>query len=336
MPSLRVAYARTDRLFPDRVAVLSFNDWIGRHSKRLRIEARDAPRLAPRTPPGAAYATVPRLPAEGLSAEINATREATMGQLDGRSGIVTGAASGIGAATTRVLAREGAKLVLTDLDDAAGLALAAEIDGVYIHHDVTDDAAWPGVVETAEKRFGRLDILVANAGIGIMGPAIDMSLADWRRQMAINVDGVFLSVKYCIPAMRRGGRGGAIVMLSSIAGLRGSAGLAGYSASKGAVRLFAKSMALECAQANDGIRVNSVHPGIIATPIWTKLPAGANAPLDPEKIAAGSVPLGKAGQAEEIANGILFLVSDQSSHMTGSELVIDGGMTAGRITRFGS
>jgi NAD(P)-dependent dehydrogenase (short-subunit alcohol dehydrogenase family) len=259
-----------------------------------------------------------------------------MGQLEGRAGIITGAASGIGAATARVLAREGAKLVLTDLDDAAGLALAEEVGGIYVHHDVTDEAGWPGVVATAEKRFGRLDILIANAGIGIMGPAIEMSLADWRRQMAINVDGVFLSVKYCIPAMRRAGRGGAIVMLSSVAGLRGSAGLAGYSATKGAVRLFAKSMALECAQENDGIRVNSVHPGIIATPIWTKLPAGANAPLDPHRIAAASVPLGKAGQAEEIANGILFLASDQSSHMTGSELVIDGGMTAGRITRFGS
>src|SRR6201995_4613723 len=133
--------------------------------------------------------------------------------------------------------------------------------------------------------------------------------------------------------MRASG-GGSIVMMSSVAGLRGSAGLACYSASKGAVRLFAKSMALECAQARDGIRVNSVHPGIIATPIWTKLPAGANVPLDPEKIGPATVPLGKAGQAEEIANGILFLASDQSSHMTGSELVIDGGMTAGRIARF--
>jgi NAD(P)-dependent dehydrogenase (short-subunit alcohol dehydrogenase family) len=259
-----------------------------------------------------------------------------MGQLDGRVGIVTGAASGIGAATARVLAREGAKLVLTDLDDASGLALAEEIGGAYVHHDVTDDAAWPDVVATAEKRFGRLDILVANAGIAINGPLIDMSLADWRRQMAVNVDGVFLSVKYCIPAMRRGGRGGAIVMLSSVAGLRGSAGLAGYSASKGAVRLFAKSMALECAQSNDRIRVNSVHPGIIATPIWNSISRGANAPLDPEQIGAASVPMGHAGHAEDIANGILFLVSDQSSHMTGSELVIDGGMTAGRITRFGS
>ncbi len=259
-----------------------------------------------------------------------------MGQLDGKVGIVTGAASGIGAATARVLAREGAKLVLTDLDDNAGTALAEEVGGVYLHHDVAEEAGWQAVIDTAEKKWGRLDIMVANAGIGIMGPAIDMSLADWRRQMAINVDGVFLSVKYCIPAMRRAGNGGSIVMLSSVAGLRGSAGLAGYSATKGAVRLFAKSMALECAQAQDGIRVNSVHPGIIATPIWTKIPQRSNAALDPNQIAANSVPLGKPGQAEEIANGILFLASDQSSHMTGSELVIDGGLTAGRISRLGS
>ena len=219
-----------------------------------------------------------------------------MGQLDGRVGIVTGAASGIGAATARVLAREGAKLVLTDLDDAAGLALAAEVGGVYIHHDVTDEAAWPNVVEAAETKWGRLDILVANAGIAIMGPLVDMSFADWRKQMAVNVDGVFLSVKYCIPAMRRAGHGGSIVMLSSVAGLRGSAGLAGYSATKGAVRLFAKSMALECAAARDGIRVNSVHPGIIATPIWSKMPHRTNAPLDPEQIAASSVPIGTPGQ----------------------------------------
>jgi NAD(P)-dependent dehydrogenase (short-subunit alcohol dehydrogenase family) len=254
-----------------------------------------------------------------------------MGQLDGRVGIVTGAASGIGAATARVLAREGAKIVLTDLDDAAGLALAEEIGGVYLHHDVTNESEWPAVIAAAEK-FGRLDIMVANAGIGIMGPAIDMTLETWRRQMSINVDGVFLSVKYCIPAMRKAGNGGSIIMLSSVAGLRGSAGLAGYSATKGAVRLFAKSMALECAQARDGIRVNSVHPGIIATPIWNKIPQRSNAAMDPNQIAANSVPLGVPGQAEDIANGILFLASDMSSHMTGSELVIDGGLTAGRIT----
>jgi NAD(P)-dependent dehydrogenase (short-subunit alcohol dehydrogenase family) len=258
-----------------------------------------------------------------------------MGLLDGKVGIVTGAASGIGAATARVLTREGARLVLTDIDDAGGAKLAEEIGGVYLHHDVSEEEGWPEVIAAAE-RLGRLDIMVANAGIGIMGNAVDMSLKDWRRQMAINVDGVFLSVKYCIPAMRRAGHGGSIVMLSSVAGLRGSAGLAGYSATKGAVRLFAKSMALECAQAGDGIRVNSVHPGIIATPIWDKLPAGQNQPIDPYAVAETIVPLGKAGEASEIADGILFLASNLSSHVTGSELVIDGGMMAGRIARFNS
>jgi NAD(P)-dependent dehydrogenase (short-subunit alcohol dehydrogenase family) len=255
-----------------------------------------------------------------------------MALLDGKVGIITGAASGIGAATARVLVREGARLVLTDIDDVAGSALAAEIGGTYLHLDVSEEAGWPAVIAAAE-RLGRLDIMVANAGIGIMGDVVQMSLADWRRQMAINVDGVFLSVKYSVPAMRRAGNGGSIVMLSSVAGLRGSAGMAGYSASKGAVRLFAKSVALECAQAGDGIRVNSVHPGIIATPIWEKLPAGANRPINPHVVAAYTVPLGQAGEAAEVAEGILFLASDMASHMTGSELVIDGGMTAGRITR---
>jgi NAD(P)-dependent dehydrogenase (short-subunit alcohol dehydrogenase family) len=257
-----------------------------------------------------------------------------MGQLDGKVGLITGAASGIGAACARVLSREGAKLVLTDLDDVAGQQIAHDTDGVFVLHDVADEAGWPTVIATAERKFGGLHILVANAGIGIMGSAIDMSLADWRRQMAVNVDGVFLTVKHGVPLMRRSG-GGSVVMMSSVAGIRGSANLAGYSATKGAVRLFAKSIALECAGARDNIRVNSVHPGVIDTPIWTKLPPGANAPLDPNKIAEASVPIGKAGQAEDIANGVLFLCSDASSHMTGSELVIDGGMTAGRVGRLG-
>jgi NAD(P)-dependent dehydrogenase (short-subunit alcohol dehydrogenase family) len=256
-----------------------------------------------------------------------------VGQLDGKVGLITGAASGIGAACARVLAREGAKLVLTDLDAAGGERVAAETGAVFVRHDVTDEAAWPEVIATTEQRFGGLHILVANAGIGIMGPALDMSFADWRRQMAVNVDGVFLTVKYGIPAMRRSG-GGSVVMMSSVAGLRGSAGLAGYSATKGAVRLFAKSMALECAQANDKIRVNSVHPGIIDTPIWGKLPPGTNAPLDAKAMAAATVPLGEVGVPEDIAEGVLYLASDASRHVTGSELVIDGGLTAGRITRF--
>jgi NAD(P)-dependent dehydrogenase (short-subunit alcohol dehydrogenase family) len=181
-----------------------------------------------------------------------------VGQLDGKIGIITGGASGIGAACARVLAREGAKLVLTDLDDTAGRRLAEQLGAVYQHHDVTDETGWPDVIAAAEK-LGGLHILVANAGIGIMGSALEMSLTDWRRQMAVNVDGVFLTVKYGIPLMRRSG-GGSVVMMSSVAGIRGSANLAGYSATKGAVRLFAKSIALECAAARDNIRVNSVHP----------------------------------------------------------------------------
>jgi NAD(P)-dependent dehydrogenase (short-subunit alcohol dehydrogenase family) len=256
-----------------------------------------------------------------------------MAQLDGKVALITGAASGIGAACARTLAREGAKLLLTDLDEVGGQHVGGETGGVFVRQDVTDETSWPNVVATAERRFGGLHVLVANAGIGIMGPAIDMSFADWRRQMAVNVDGVFLSVKYSIPLMRRSG-GGSIIMMSSVAGLRGSAGLAGYSATKGAVRLFAKSIALECAQAGDKIRVNSVHPGVIDTPIWTKLPPGANAPLDPQAIAAAVVPMGEAGRPEDIADGVLYLASDASRHVTGSELVIDGGMTAGRITQF--
>jgi NAD(P)-dependent dehydrogenase (short-subunit alcohol dehydrogenase family) len=154
----------------------------------------------------------------------------------------------------------------------------------------------------AERRFGRLDVMVANAGIGILCKAIEMSLADWRRQTAVNLDGVFLSVKYAVPAMRRAG-GGSIIIMSSVAGLRGSAGLAGYCATKGGVRLFAKAVAMECAAAGDGIRINTVHPGVIDTPIWTKLPAsaGSNAPIDPNEVAKAGVPLGRAGQAQDIA-----------------------------------
>lgn len=260
-----------------------------------------------------------------------------MGQVQGKAAIVTGGASGIGAACAATLAREGARVLLTDIDDTRGEALAARIraeggEAHYLRQDVTDETRWSEVIAEAERRFGRLDILVANAGIGIIVQTEEMSLADWRRQMAVNVDGVFLAVKHAIPAMRRAG-GGSIILMSSVAGLRGSAGLAGYSATKGAVRLFAKSVALECAR--DRIRVNSVHPGIIETPIWEKLPAGLpggrNAPIDARAIAATGVPMGEPGQPQDIADGVLFLASDASRHMTGAELVIDGGMTAGRV-----
>jgi NAD(P)-dependent dehydrogenase (short-subunit alcohol dehydrogenase family) len=261
-----------------------------------------------------------------------------MGQVDGKVAIVTGGASGIGAACAATLAREGAKVVITDIDDARGQAVADSIraaggEALFRHQDVSLEESWPGVIDAAESRFGRLDVMVANAGIGILCQAVDMSLADWRRQTAVNLDGVFLSVKYAVPAMRRAG-GGSIVITSSVAGLRGSAGLAGYCATKGGVRLFAKAVAMECA--GDRIRVNTVHPGVIDTPIWTKLPAsaGLNTPIDPREIARAGVPLGRVGAAQDIANGVLFLASDLSDYMTGTELVIDGGMTGGARSRW--
>jgi len=260
-----------------------------------------------------------------------------MGQVEGKVAIVTGGASGIGAACAATLAREGAKVIVTDLDDPRGQALVDKIGGeaVYLHQDVSLEESWPGVIDAAERRFGRLDVMVANAGIGIMCKAVEMSLADWRRQTAVNLDGVFLSVKYAVPAMRRAG-GGSIIMTSSVAGLRGAAGLAGYCATKGGVRLFAKAVAMECAMEADGIRVNTVHPGVIDTPIWTKISgsAGRNVPIDPNEVARAGVPLGRAGQAQDIANGVLFLASDASSHMTAAELVIDGGMTGGTRPRW--
>src|SRR5580700_1485060 len=267
-------------------------------------------------------------------------RRSVMGQVEGKVAIVTGGASGIGAACATTLAREGAKVAVTDVDDAGGQAVVHKIESaggeaIFLHHDVTLEESWPAIIEATERRFGRLDVMVANAGIGILCKAVEMSLADWRRQTAVNLDGVFLSVKYAVPAMRRAG-GGSIIMMSSIAGLRGSPGLAGYCATKGGVRLFAKAVAMESAA--DAIRVNSVHPGIIATPIWEKIPVGAsnagrNAPVDPHELARRSVPLGEAGMAQDIADGVLFLASDASRHMTGAELVIDGGMTGGAIRR---
>ena len=270
------------------------------------------------------------------------------GQVEGKIVLVTGGASGIGAAVAELLAREGASVVVTDVDELKGPELVAAIkkvghEAVFLHQDVTSEPGWIEVVAEVGKRYGRLDVLVSNAGIGISVPSItDMSLADWRRQTAINLDGVFLSVKHCLPLMRKTStqknNSGSIIMMSSLAGLRGAANLSGYCATKGGVRLFAKAIAMECASFDDGIRVNSVHPGIIDTPIWGKIPTeaqgrGQNAPIDPEERAKFATPLARAGHASEIASGVLFLASDASRYVTGTELVIDGGMNAGGVVR---
>jgi len=260
-----------------------------------------------------------------------------MGRVEGKVALVTGGASGIGAGCATRLAEEGAIVVVTDVQDAKGDDLVGSIKNAggkarYLHHDVTSEDAWIGVVADIEKTEGRLDILVNNAGIGIASPSITMmSLEDWRRQQAVNVEGVFLAIKHSLPLMRKAGAGGSIVNMSSVAGLKGSPPLAAYSATKGAVRLFTKAVALECANFKDGIRVNSVHPGIIETPIWISIAGmgqpGANAPPDLDAMSATAVPLGVKGVPEDIANGVLWLASDESRYVTGLELVIDGGLT---------
>ena len=257
-----------------------------------------------------------------------------MKRVEGKVALVTGGASGIGAACAATLAREGASVVITDLQDPNGEALAREIGGgaIFLHHDVTSEEAWIGVVAEVKRAFGRLDILVNNAGIGLSCPSItQMSLADFRRQQAVNVEGVFLGLKHSIPLMREAKNGGSIINMSSVAGLKGTAILAGYCATKGAVRLLTKAVALECADAKDGIRVNSVHPGIIETPIWETIVGmeapGSNSPPDLEAMSAMIVPLGVKGLPKDIADGVLWLASSESRYVTGTELVIDGGLT---------
>jgi len=258
------------------------------------------------------------------------------GRVQGKVALVTGGASGIGRGCAEKLAAEGAVVVVTDLQDEKGAEVVAVIGKAggkaeYLRHDVTDEAAWEQVVGEVKTRHGRLDILVNNAGIGLGGSILDMTLADWRKQTAVNLDGVFLGVKHAIPLMRVSGDGGSIINMSSVAGLKGAPMLAGYCATKGGVRLFTKAVAMECANAKDGVRVNSVHPGIIETPIWLSivnpLNPGANAPPDLDAMSSMAVPLGVKGFPEDIANGVLWLASEESRYVTGAELVIDGGLS---------
>jgi NAD(P)-dependent dehydrogenase (short-subunit alcohol dehydrogenase family) len=267
-----------------------------------------------------------------------------MQRLAGKIAIVTGGASGIGRGCARALATEGAAVIVADVDDSGSRETCDFIGaagGVARAHvlDVTDERHWKAVIELARNVFGRLDILVNNAGICISKPILEMSLSMWRRQLAINLDGVFLGAQAAMPLMTTSG-GGSIVNISSVAGLKGVAGMTGYCASKGGVRLFTKALALECAQARNSIRVNSVHPGAIETPIWLKLgndgalpehSAGANEDVMAQIRAAGeqATPLGHTGVPADIAAGVVFLASDESRFITGTELIIDGGVMAG-------
>lgn len=252
-----------------------------------------------------------------------------MARVAGKVAIVSGAANGIGKATAQLLAKEGAKVVIGDLKEEDGQKAVAEIkaaggEAVFVKLNVTDETAWKAAIEQTLKLYGRLDIAVNNAGIAYSGSVESTSLEDWRRVQSINLDGVFLGTQVAIEAMKKSG-GGSIVNLSSIEGLVGDPTLAAYNASKGGVRLFTKSAALHCAKSGYKIRVNSVHPGYI----WTPMVAG----LTKEDAAARQKlvdlhPIGHLGEPNDIAYGILYLASDESKFVTGSELVIDGGYTA--------
>ena len=259
-----------------------------------------------------------------------------MGRVQDKVALVTGGAMGIGKACAMTLAREGARVLVTDVQDADGKAVVEEINASggearYSHHDVTQEQQWQSVIAEVLAAYDRLDLLVNNAGIAIAAASItEMSLEDFQRQNAVNLDGVFLGMKYCIPVMVENG-GGSSINMSSVAGTKGSANLAAYSMTKGGVRLLSKSVAIECAQAGNGIRVNSVHPGIIDPAIWDKMmlnpDSGANT-VDRDGIAMAMVPGAKLGSPQDIANGVLHLASDDSSYMTGMEFVIDHGLTA--------
>lgn len=257
-----------------------------------------------------------------------------MSELAGRIALVTGASGGIGAATTRALAAAGAKVAVTDL--TAPEALAAEIGGIARSHDVTSEDDWAAVTDWLHAEAGGLDILVNNAGLFLMKPLLETSLAEWQRLHAVNVEGVFLGTRAAVPLLaERAAKwpgGASIINLSSMAGLVGSAGTACYNASKGAVRLFTKGCALEFAPAR--IRVNSVHPGIIETNMGAEVVHGistlSGAGENEARATAAAVhPLGHMGQPQNIADAIVFLASDKAAFMTGSEMVVDGGVTAG-------
>ena len=248
-------------------------------------------------------------------------------RLQGKVAIITGGARGQGAAEARMFAREGAKVVFGDVLDDEGRQVEAEIgtaggEAVYVRLDVTDEDSWREAVGTAVSRFGKVDILVNNAGIASWNAGDDASVEEWDRLMEINAKGVFLGTRAVIPAMRDAG-GGSIINISSISGMVGQTNIhPGYNASKGAVRILTKSTAVQ--HAAEGIRCNSIHPGPVKTPMTER--SWSN----PEWLQATErrTPLGRYAEPDEIAYGVLFLASDESSFMTGSEVVIDGGMTA--------
>jgi NAD(P)-dependent dehydrogenase (short-subunit alcohol dehydrogenase family) len=249
-------------------------------------------------------------------------------RLAGKACFITGAASGLGLAMAKAFSAEGAQIVLADREREKGEAAAAAIaNASFVPLDVTEEAQWLAALDEAVRRLGRLDVLVNNAGVALTGTVETTSLDEFRWMTRVNVDGVFLGCKYGIPHLRAAG-GGSIINMSSVAGLVAAPPMAGYSATKGAVCLLTKSVAIDLARRGDKIRCNSIHPVFFNTPML----AGLSLPgLSDERLQTGlmrSVPMGRFGEPEEVAALAVFLASDESAFITGTEMVIDGGFTA--------
>ena len=263
----------------------------------------------------------------------NAPAARAAGRVAGKVALVTGAASGLGLATARMLAREGARVVLTDIDVGRAAKAAADIaaetgaaNAIALHQDVTDEARWAAVLDEAVARFGALNVLVNNAGIAANGTVEETSFELWRKVHAIDLDSVFLGCKYAIPRIAASG-GGAIVNISSISGIVAGHNVAAYNSAKAAVRHLTKSVALHCARKGYNIRCNSVHPAFVDTPILDSITAHLGRDEALAKLAR-QLPLGRVGDPDDVAYGVLYLASDESRFMTVSELVLDGGISA--------
>jgi NAD(P)-dependent dehydrogenase (short-subunit alcohol dehydrogenase family) len=266
-----------------------------------------------------------------------------MTRLDGRVALVTGAARGFGAAIAARLAEAGAAVVMTDLLEAAGQVAAERIadaggTALFRRHDVSSESDWNAVIATVMKRFGGLDVLVNNAGMVLMKRTEETTLEDWRRLSAVNLDGVFLGTRSAIGAMKARAQaspaGGSIINISSTAGITGAGIAPAYSMTKGGVRLFSKATALEFAKLGYRVRVNSVHPGLAETEMGEEVVSGVvrfgmNEDRDSARVAlTARAPLGRLATPADIAAVVLFLASDDSAYMTGTEVIVDGGFTA--------
>jgi 3(or 17)beta-hydroxysteroid dehydrogenase len=255
-----------------------------------------------------------------------------MNRMRGKSAVVTGGALGIGRACALKLAEEGAVVAVTDVDVKRGSIVTEEIrgrggDAIFIEHDVANEAQWDQVMKLVVERYKKLDVLVNNAGVAFAKDVEHTTLEEWRQLMSINLDGVFLGTKHAVQTMKAN-RSGSIVNLSSIEGLVGDPNLAAYNASKGGVRLLTKSAALYCAKAGYNIRVNSVHPGYIWTPMVENYLKSQGDVAQGRKLLDSLHPIGHVGEPDDIAYGVLYLASDEAKFVTGTELVIDGGYTA--------